>query len=152
MKLENRIPPPLVGLSIAAAMWALSTLPPALPLPAGLRQALVALLVVAGLAFDLFGILAFRRLRTTVNPLHPEKASALVVDGIYRITRNPMYVGMALLLAAWAVHLSALWPFAGPVAFILYMNRFQIAPEEQVLRDLFGEAYSAYAARVRRWL
>jgi protein-S-isoprenylcysteine O-methyltransferase Ste14 len=61
-------------------------------------------------------------------------------------------VGMALLLTAWAVHLSALWPFAGPVAFVLFIGRFQIAPEEQVLRNLFGDAYTSYTARVRRWL
>jgi protein-S-isoprenylcysteine O-methyltransferase Ste14 len=152
LKLEHRIPPPLVGLVLAGAMWGLATLPPALALPAGPRLALVALLVAAGVAFDIGGVLAFLRQRTTVNPLRPQNASALVTGGIYRLTRNPMYVGMALLLTAWAVQLSALWPFAGPAAFILYMNRFQIVPEERALRALFGEAWAAYAARVRRWL
>jgi protein-S-isoprenylcysteine O-methyltransferase Ste14 len=152
LKLEHRIPPPLVGLALAAGMWATADLPPALPLADWLRQAIVALLVVAGLAFDLSGFVAFRRQRTTVNPLSPEKASALVTGGVYRITRNPMYVGMTLLLTAWAVQLSGLWPFAGPALFVLYMDRFQIVPEERVLHALFGEAYSAYAARVRRWL
>jgi len=152
LKLELRIPPPLVGLCVAAAMWAVARLPPAWGMAPGVRQALVLALVLAGLAFDGLGVLAFRRLRTTVNPLRPQKASALVTGGVYRITRNPMYMGMALLLTAWAVHLSALWPFAGPPAFVFYIGRFQIAPEERVLRDLFGEAWSAYAARVRRWL
>jgi protein-S-isoprenylcysteine O-methyltransferase Ste14 len=152
LRLEHRIPPPLVGLAIAGAMWAASNLPPVFAPPDWVRHALVVLLVAAGLAFDLAGFVAFRERRTTVNPLNPEKASALVTGGVYRITRNPMYVGMALLLTAWAAWLSALWPFGGPLLFILYIDRFQIVPEERVLRDLFGEAYSAYAARVRRWL
>jgi protein-S-isoprenylcysteine O-methyltransferase Ste14 len=152
LNLEHRVPPPVVGLVAAAAMWLLSALPPALAAPAWLRQAVAALLLLAGLGFDLSGLIAFRRLRTTINPLRPASASALVTGGIYRFTRNPMYVGMALLLTAWAVHLSALWPFLGPVAFVLYIGRFQIAPEERALGALFGQAWSAYAARVRRWL
>jgi protein-S-isoprenylcysteine O-methyltransferase Ste14 len=152
LKLEHRVPPPVIGLAVGAAMWAVAGLPPALPLADWLRYAIIALLVAAGLAFELSGFVAFRRHGTTVNPLSPEKASALVTGGAYRITRNPMYVGMTLLLTAWAVHLSALWPFAGPVLFVLYIDRFQIVPEERVLHALFGEAYSAYAARVRRWL
>jgi protein-S-isoprenylcysteine O-methyltransferase Ste14 len=63
-----------------------------------------------------------------------------------------MYVGMALLLLAWAVYLSALLSFAGPVIFILYITRFQIQPEERALQGIFGEEFAAYAARVRRWL
>jgi protein-S-isoprenylcysteine O-methyltransferase Ste14 len=152
LNLEHRVPPPIVGLVLAAAMWLLAGVPPLLPVPEWLRQSLAMLLVLAGIAFDLSGLIAFRRLRTTVNPLRPDSASALVTAGIYRVTRNPMYVGMALLLTAWAVHLSALWPFLGPVAFVVYIGRFQIAPEERALVALFGAAWSAYAARVRRWL
>ena len=117
-----------------------------------LRYAAVGVFIVAGVAFDLLGLAAFRTLRTTVNPLKPERASALVTVGIYRITRNPMNVGMSLLLLAWAVCLSALLPFAGPALFVLYLTRFQIQPEERALKALFGEEYTAYAARVRRWL
>ena len=152
LKLEHRIPPPLVGLALAAAMWAASAWPPLFEVVSWGRHSLVVLLVAAGVAFDLAGLVAFRSRGTTVNPLRPRNASALVTGGVYRITRNPMYVGMALLLTAWAVHLSALWPFLGPVAFVLYINRFQIAPEERVLGELFGESWSAYTARVRRWL
>jgi protein-S-isoprenylcysteine O-methyltransferase Ste14 len=152
LNLEHRVPPPVVGLSIAVAMWLLRDVPPVFVVAAWLRESLALVLLAAGVAFDAAGLLAFLRRRTTINPLRPQNASALVTAGVYRFTRNPMYVGMALMLTAWAVHLSALWPFLGPVAFILYMNRFQIAPEERVLRQLFGEAWAAYAARVRRWL
>ena len=63
-----------------------------------------------------------------------------------------MYVGMGLLLLAWAVYLAALLPLAGPVVYVLYITRFQIQPEERVLASIFGEQYAAYASRVRRWL
>ena len=109
-------------------------------------------MVIAGLVFSAAGILSFRRARTTVNPTTPEAASFLVVSGIYRITRNPMYVGISLVLVAWAVFLSSAWALLGPAAFILYISRFQIAPEERALSKLFGAEYASYRARVRRWL
>lgn len=110
------------------------------------------MLIATGLTFDLLGLIAFHRSRTTINPLRPERTSALVTQGIYRITRNPMYVGMALLLLAWAVYLSALLPFAGVPLFMSYITRFQIRPEERMIEKLFGAEFLGYAARVRRWL
>jgi protein-S-isoprenylcysteine O-methyltransferase Ste14 len=150
--LEHKIPPPVVGALVAAAMWGVSALGPQFSLVTGPKYAAMIILVVVGVAFDLLGLLAFRAARTTINPLRPERTSAMVTGGVYRVSRNPMYVGMALLLLAWAVYLSALLPFAGPLIFVLYITRFQIQPEERVLKDLFGEEYLAYAARVRRWL
>lgn len=150
--LEHKIPPPVVAVLVAAAMWAVSSFQPSLPLAPTVRQFAAAALAIVGVTFDLLGLFAFRRSETTVNPLKPSKASALVTGGVYRITRNPMYVGLAFVLTAWAVHLSMLWPFVGPVLFVLYITRFQIAPEEQAMRSKFGEEYAAYAARVRRWL
>lgn len=150
--LDNKIPPPVVGALVAAGMWGVSILGPQFPLASVPKYSLVAILVVAGLTFDALGILAFRRSRTTVNPLKPERASAIVTSGVYRITRNPMYLGMALLLLAWAIYLSALLPFAGLLIYVWYITKFQIKPEERVLESIFGEEYSSYAARVRRWL
>lgn len=150
--LEHKIPPPVVGALVAAGMWSVAGLGPQLPIPPVPKYAAVAVLALAGVAFDLLGFLAFRSSRTTINPLRPERASALVTGGIYRVTRNPMYVGIVFMLLAWAVQLSAVLPFAGIVAFVLYITRFQIRPEERVLKGLFGDGYSAYAARVRRWL
>jgi protein-S-isoprenylcysteine O-methyltransferase Ste14 len=107
---------------------------------------------IAAFAVDVAGMLAFLKARTTVNPLRPEKASALVTGGIFRWTRNPMYLGMAMLLVAWAVYL------ANPISvvlipvFVVYMNRFQIAPEERALESRFGAQFTEYRDRVRRWL
>ena len=149
--LEKKVPPPVVALLVAGLMWAAAAWPPALPLPSSVRLPLAAALAVVGIAFDILGIVAFRRSRTTINPLRPERTSTLVTGGVYRITRNPMYVGLALLLTAWAVILSALWPFLGPMLFVAYIGRFQIVPEERALDAKFSE-FRSYAARVRRWL
>ena len=150
--LELKIPPPVIALLIAAAMWGISLATPLADVPARIRLAATIAIALAGVATAISGVAAFRRAKTTVNPLKPETSSTLVTSGIYRVTRNPMYVGLALVLLAWAVFLSSAWTLLGPLVFALYMNRFQIVPEERVLLGMFGAAYSAYQAKVRRWL
>jgi protein-S-isoprenylcysteine O-methyltransferase Ste14 len=150
--LEHRIPPPVVGALVGVAMWLAAPVGPALALGASTRHVIAAVLIAVALAFDLAGLLAFRASRTTLNPLTPERASALVTGGVYRITRNPMYVGLCFILLAWAVYLSTWLPFLGPPIYVLCITRYQILPEERVLRRLFGEQYVQYTARVRRWL
>ena len=150
--LECRIPPPVIGLIIAAAMWAAANLPPVLQLPRTLRWIVAAVLAIAGAYVALAGVVSFRRAATTVNPLKPETSAALVSTGVYALTRNPMYLGMVLVLLAWAVYLSALWPFIGSPLFAAYITCFQIVPEERVLEQLFGAAFAQYRQRVRRWL
>lgn len=150
--LDHRIPPPAIGALVALGMWGLAGWGPSLGLAPPWQTLLVAAFVLAGLGFDVAGLLAFRASRTTINPMRPQRSTALVTGGVYRLTRNPMYVGMALLLTAWALHLDA-WPaLAGPPAFVLYITRFQIRPEERVLAGLFGDDYTRYLAQVRRWL
>jgi protein-S-isoprenylcysteine O-methyltransferase Ste14 len=150
--LENRIPPPVVGAVLGAAMWATAGLVPRWPVDDDVRIVITALLVAIGLGFDVLGLIAFRKARTTVNPLHPERATAVVSAGVYRITRNPMYVGMLCLLLAWAAFLAAPLALIGPVLFVLYITRFQIIPEERALSERFGESFAAYTRQVRRWL
>jgi protein-S-isoprenylcysteine O-methyltransferase Ste14 len=150
--LEVKIPPPVVAAAVALAMWGASRLAPLVQLPDALRLGTAAAIVLVGIGFSAAGVLAFRRARTTVNPTKPEQASTLVGSGVYRITRNPMYVGLAFVLVAWAVFLSSAWALLGPVAFVLYIGRFQIEPEERALAQRFGTAYAHYRASVRRWL
>lgn len=150
--LELKIPPPAIALLVAIAMWAISRITPLLGVPRNISVLATGTLVLAGLAFAIAGVVAFRRAGTTIHPTRPQETSALVSSGVYRISRNPMYVGQLLILVAWAVFLSSAWSLAGPVAFILYISRFQIIPEERVLAAKFGEAYAAYKSRVRRWL
>ena len=150
--LENRIPPPLVGLVCAIAMWGLARATPAFAMPSALRLALAAGCALLGIGIAVAGVAAFRRARTTVNPLKPDTATHLVVGGLNRVSRNPMYVGQALLLAAWALWLAHALAPLGAVAFVLYITRFQILPEERALAARFGDDWRAYRARVRRWL
>lgn len=150
--LELKIPPPVVALLVAAVMWGISLVTPSVDLPASIRLFAAIAIALAGLAIAVSGALAFRRAKTTTSPLKPETTSSLVTSGVYRLTRNPMYVGLAWVLLAWAVFLTSIWTLPGPVAFILYMTRFQITPEERVLAGIFGTAYSAYQAKVRRWV
>lgn len=150
--LDHKIPPPLVTLACAAAMWWVARYTPTLDIAGSVRIGLAIALLAAGLFVILGGIVSFRRARTTVNPLKPETASALVTCGIYRYTRNPMYLGMLILLLAWAAYLASIPALAGAIVFWLYISRFQIRPEEAALRELFGSAFTDYANRVRRWL
>ncbi len=150
--LELKIPPPAVAFLVGAAMWLAAEQRVSLELPFAARLFAFVVIAVAGGATALAGDLEFRRARTTINPLKPENASALVTSGIYRFTRNPMYVGLTLLLVGWAAYLCSAWSLPGPVIFVLYITRFQIVPEERVLAAKFGAAYAQYASRVRRWL
>jgi protein-S-isoprenylcysteine O-methyltransferase Ste14 len=150
--LELRIPPPIVALLVAVMMWGISKATPAVEMPSLIRIMTAIAIALTGVGVALSGVIAFRHAKTTVNPLRPETTSSIVTSGVYRFTRNPMYVGLALALLAWAVYMASAWALLGVVAFILYMNRFQIVPEERVLSRMFGAAYSAYRAKVRRWL
>lgn len=150
--LELKIPPPLVALLAAAAMWGLARLAPLVGLPQTLRVGAAIACALAGVGIDVVALVSFRLAKTTFSPMKVEKTSALVCSGVYRLSRNPMYVGSVLILVAWALYLSSAWALLGPVAFVLYINRFQIAPEERALASKFGDSYAAYRATVRRWL
>jgi len=150
--LELKIPPPLVALLFALFMWLASWLVPPVEAPFGVRLGVAIVLVIAGVGLGLAGVVSFRRVRTTINPTTPAATSSLVSSGIYRFTRNPMYVGLALYLLAWAVLLSNVLSLLFVPVFVGYINRFQINPEERSLMALFGAEYTAYKAAVRRWL
>jgi protein-S-isoprenylcysteine O-methyltransferase Ste14 len=133
-------------------MWLAARWLPATSLPRGVTYAAAAVFLLAGLVFSIRGMRSFRRAGTTVNPIRIENASHLVTDGIYRISRNPMYVGVTLDLCGWAFFLGCLWTLIGPAIFVAYTTRFQIIPEERVLATKFGDSYRDYCRRVRRWL
>ena len=150
--LELKIPPVLIVLITAGFMWLLAAAVPGLDvaLSASLPVALV--LAAMGVAFALLGVLEFRSAGTTVDPRVPDQSVSLVVGGVYRISRNPMYVGFLLILTAWGVFLSNLASLMLCPVFVIYMNRFQVVPEERYMREKFGEAYRQYEAKVRRWI
>ncbi|MGP9831385.1 methyltransferase family protein [Marinobacter sp. NSM] len=150
--LELKVPPIILTLLFGAAMWAVSRV-----LPSGYfafpgRLVLCAIVLMAGASIALLGVLAFKRAGTTVDPRTPHQTNSLVVNGVYRHTRNPMYVGFLAILAAWWLYLGSVFAALLLPLYVLYMNRFQIKPEERHMRALFGEQYNQYSAEVRRWL
>jgi len=151
-RLELRIPPLVVALGFAVAMFGAARAAPGLvyALPGNLAIALTlaALGAMAGVA----GVIAFRRERTTVNPMTPDAASSMVCSGIYRVSRNPMYLGFLLALAGWAVYLSNAATAVLLPVFVLTMNHLQIKPEERALLAKFGPQFAQYMSHVRRWI
>jgi protein-S-isoprenylcysteine O-methyltransferase Ste14 len=150
--LELKVPPVALVLVHAAIMWLLAKMTPSLSVTYGGQSLIVAALTTVGALISLAGVIAFRRAHTTVDPTRPEKSTALVATGVYRISRNPMYVGLLLLLAAWAAHLANLAALVALPVFVAYMQRFQIIPEERALREKFGHAFIEYEQSVCRWL
>ena len=150
--LELKIPPLAVTLIAAVAMWCLFRFLPNPPTAMHWSGPLAALLGATGTLFCLLGIAGFRRRKTTVDPFRPHNSSALVVEGIYRYSRNPMYVGFTLMLAAWGACLESVAALAVLPCYVAFLQRFQILPEERALEDVFGAEYQEYRRRVRRWI
>jgi protein-S-isoprenylcysteine O-methyltransferase Ste14 len=150
--LELKVHPPVVAIVIALLMWLTPAVAGLVQIPDPARLLSAVVLVCVGQGIGIAGVVAFRRARTTVNPVQASLASSLVTRGVYRHTRNPMYLGFLLTLLAWAVFLANPIAVLWVVAFALYITRFQIIPEERVLASLFGAEYEAYKGKVRRWV
>jgi protein-S-isoprenylcysteine O-methyltransferase Ste14 len=150
--LELKLPPLVVWFLSAGAVAAAARLWPGASMPfAGHRAAAVVVLLL-GSMLAIAGVVQFRRARTTVNPLAPLNASAIVDSGVYRLSRNPIYLGMALGLGGLALWWANVAGGAFVLLFCAYLTQFQIKPEERALLARFGQPYAAYLRRVRRWL
>lgn len=145
--------PPVLQTFVAAALaWALATNLPISSFGGTIASYAMWLFVILGSFLLAFALKVFRKHETTFDPLDPSKAQRLVVTGAYRFTRNPMYLGMAMLLVAWCLFLGDLVSFVVLPFFVLAMNELQIKSEEAALSQKFGDDYVAYKRRVRRWI
>lgn len=151
-RLESKVPPPVVAILVGAVMWLASMATPSLRLGVPIPFAVALAVALAGITVEGLGALELLRHRTTVNPLEPCNTSTLVTGGVYRFTRNPIYLGDLLILIGWGLYLSN--PLAIVLAFLFvpYISRFQMVPEERALSELFGASYAEFKARVRRWV
>jgi protein-S-isoprenylcysteine O-methyltransferase Ste14 len=147
-----RIPPPIVMMLAAALMWALHHWMPLGHWIAPPWNRLGGLAGAAGIAVAAAAFVRFRQTGTTVNPMDPSKASHLVTDGVYCVSRNPMYLGLTLLLTGWAIWLGSASPWLVPPLFVIVITVVQIVPEEQALGQLFGDHYLSYRRSVARWI
>jgi protein-S-isoprenylcysteine O-methyltransferase Ste14 len=150
--MNTLIPPPIVTATLAALMWWITQQLPKLQFHTMFNKPLAYLLILIALGLMLATVLEFWKLRTTVNPMKPGNTSKLATDGVMRLSRNPIYLGDAILLVAWSLWLgSPVALFVMPM-FILYINRFQIDPEERALLAKFSTQYEGYCNLVRRWI
>lgn len=150
--LELKIPPPAQFIITAAAMFSVSKTIPSLKFVLSGSTGLAIGLGVVGLSSAIMGVTQFKKAQTTPNPKEIDRATSLVTSGIYRYTRNPMYLGLTLILLGWALYLSHFLAFILIPIFMMYISRFQIQPEERMLTKKFGQAYQNYRSKVRRWI
>ncbi|MBD1556662.1 isoprenylcysteine carboxylmethyltransferase family protein [Vibrio sp. S9_S30] len=147
--LELKLPPPFVAAICGLGMWGLPTVPIN---DSFLLDLLALLLAISGVATAILGLISFRMAHTTFHPTLTEKTTTLVTSGVYRLTRNPMYLGMLQGLIGFGFYLNNGLAFLFCMVFVGYMTRFQIQPEEAFLAERFPQTYPEYKTQVRRWI
>jgi len=147
-----KIPPPVLLVTSGAVMWFIARSAFAFPLAVPYSSAVAVVLGATGVLIGLLAVRQFRLAETTVNPFRPEKSSALVRTGIFGKSRNPMYVGLLVILIGWAVWLGSLSNILVLILFWVVITELQIKPEEAALRTLFGQDYEKYCRQVARWV
>ena len=150
--LKTKIPPPIYMLIFAGSMYLLDKyIPIYFWLLSPWNRIGFVVVGVSGL-FDAWSLMLFFIAKTTLNPMTPSKTSSLVTTGLYRISRNPMYLGLLIILFGWALHLGSVSPLLVLPAFVFVLNKLQIEPEEIILAAKFGQQYMDYQRQVRRWI
>ena len=150
MRLRNRIPPPIVTLIFALLSFWLANYFPKLAF--NYQGLLSLLMVLIGLTIIVIGVKTFHNSDTTINPLNPSEASHLVTEGVFSYTRNPMYLGMVIILLGVSIYNGVYIGIIILPCFIFYITEFQIKPEEEAMVEIFAGDYTDYLKRVRRWL
>lgn len=150
--MKTRLPPPVVLLIAGAGVWIIDRIFPALRIDREGQAAIAIMVALIAVGIMLAAAVWFFRYQTTVNPLSPERASRLITQGPFALSRNPIYLADAFLLVAWMVWVGNPAGIIMLPAFVLYLTHYQIRPEEQALASRFGEEYRAYCRRTRRWI
>jgi protein-S-isoprenylcysteine O-methyltransferase Ste14 len=150
--MQLHIPPPILMLLAAGLMWVLDHWMPLGQWISAPWNGLGGLVAAVGIGIAVAAFLRFRQIGTTVNPVDPSKATRLVADGVFRVSRNPMYLGLVLLLLGWAIWLGSASPWLVPPLFVIVLTIVQIIPEERALSRNFGDQYVLYRRSVARWI
>ncbi len=151
-RLELKIIPPLVTLIAGLLMWIITKFFPTIIIIPQYKNFLAVIIAILGLILMALAALSLFRAKTTINPMKPQNSSNLVTSGIYKFSRNPIYLADLLFLLAFALFLNNLLSLIFIIGFYLYMNKFQIIPEERFLEEKFGETYLKYKQKTRRWI
>lgn len=152
INLTLTIPPPIVGLLSAVGMFLIKKYTDLLPFSLKYQSMLAFAFIVVGFILAVLAAIHFKLDKTTLSPLKPQTSSVLAQQGGFKISRNPMYLGMLFVLLGWGCYLGNVASLLFLPLFVVYMNKFQIKPEEACLRELFGHQYIQYQQKVRRWL
>ncbi len=147
-----KVPPAVQFAFFAFSMWLIDRWLPADHIEFSYQHFLSWVLFFIAVAIGIMAIYSFKRAQTTIDPTQPDKASSLVIVGLYRYTRNPMYLAMLLVLVSFVLRLGNLYTLTMAVAYVIFITEFQIKPEEKALLALFGDQYESYKTKVRRWI
>jgi len=148
--METKIPPPIVTLIFGLAIYFSREMLPVAKIQHSSYLGVFLLLI--GFFILISAVRLFRKDNTTANPLSPDQATKLVTDGIFKYTRNPMYLGMAFILGSISVFFNLLGGIFLVVLFCAYITKFQIIPEERAMKDLFSHDFEKYTKSTRRWI
>ncbi len=151
-KLELKIIPPLVTAIFALLMWSVTKITPEYAIFGQYKTTLAIIILSLGIFIMLVAAAFILKAKTTINPMRPDKSSSLVTSGLYKFSRNPIYLADFIILIAFGVYLSNIFSFIIMIGFIFYMNKFQVKPEERFLEEKFGTDYLTFKAQVRRWI
>ena len=147
-----RIPPPVIVLLMAGLMWVMNRYSPVFVWRATELFYAGPVLALLGVVILAVSFLTFGKAKTTIDPVDPARASALVTNGIFSWSRNPMYIGFLLILSGWFVWLGSITPAIAIVFYLVYTAKFQISREEAALIEKFGDSYLRYKSSVPRWI
>ncbi len=150
--LELKIPPPVYALSLGIVMWLLNQYFPLVRFIESPWNKIGMAIIAIAIVLDSSSLFLFLKKRTTINPMKPTNTEGLVTAGLYKITRNPMYVGLLVILFGYAIWLGSLTPFLILPVFYWLITSMQIKPEERILEKKFGQEYLDYKNKVKRWL
>ena len=150
MDIKTKFPPPLVALTFGFLINYTKNIFPKIEV----KNEFIfgSFMIISGLIIILSAITLFKKYQTTITPLNPSNATKLITDGIYKFSRNPMYLGLLLVLLGISIILNPTGGFILIPLFILYLNLFQIIPEENAMVDLFKDEFLEYKKNVRRWI
>tara|TARA_B100000686_G_scaffold136355_1_gene143623 strand:- start:756 stop:1202 length:447 start_codon:yes stop_codon:yes gene_type:complete len=148
--MKKRIPPPLIAMLCVLIIFLSKSIFPSFVFSYKLQLGIFVSTI--GFLLLIVSIKSFIDNKTTINPLNLKKSTYLVTSGVFRFSRNPMYLGMLLFLLGAAIILNIIGGLIISILFIFYMNFFQIIPEEKALQNLFGKNYRNYRKTVRRWI
>ena len=148
--MKKRIPPPIITMLCVLVIFLSKSIFPSFLFPYKLEIGIV--ISIFGLLLLIVSVKSFINNNTTINPLNLKKSTYLVTNGLFRFSRNPMYLGMLLFLVGTSIILNIIGGLIISILFIFYMNFFQIIPEEKALENLFGKDYRNYKKNIRRWI